>query len=247
MALLPFSGLCEGDTPKPASIFDAALETMDADALFALRDKVNARLREIGAYPFVILKQGMKGDDVTALQNRLHDLGFFNGIVNGVYTTATVNAMKAFEKANSLRQNGVASVEDQIALYAVGAVSKPTPTPSPTPKPTATPNRSKTYPKMNYKAVGLSPDEYVGQKMSVTGVVLQAIAQEGGAWRLRVATDGKTGSVVYVTTQPLDFEPAKGDTLGCYGAFVGMYTYTTASGTSITLPFLDSEITERIN
>ncbi len=244
--LAPSFALGETQTQKPPSIFDATIESMNADELFALRERVNARLREMGAYPFVLLKQGMKGDDVTALQNRLMALGYFAGVVNGTYTLATTNAMKAFEKANGLRANGSASPEDQIALYAPGALTKPTPTPSPTPRPTATPSRSKAYPKMNFKAVGLSPEQYMGKQMSVTGIVLQAIAQEDNSWRLRVATEGKTGNVVYVTTKPLDFEPAKGDKIGCYGVFTGLYTYKTASGASITLPSLDSEITEKI-
>lgn len=223
------------------------IENMSAEDLLALRDDVNARLRELGAYPFTALKRGVKGEDVTALQNRLTELGYYAKAVNGSYDTNTANAQKAFEKANGLKQDGAASADDQRALFGQSALAKPTPAPSPTPKPTATPNRSKAYPPMDYRAAGLTPDAFTGKKMSLTGTVLQALSDGADGWRLRVATDGENGNVVYVTAPALSFEPAKGNQIACYGTFAGLYTYQTKEGKTVVLPALSSEITEKIS
>lgn len=48
------------------------------------------------------LKSGMYGSDVLAIQNRLKELGFFYGYANGVYGSATEEAVKAYCKANKL-------------------------------------------------------------------------------------------------------------------------------------------------
>ena len=247
LALCAGAARADGETAAPgtASLLNSAVDRMDAQALLQLRDRVDARLRTLGAYPFVALKSGSKGDEVTALQTRLKELGYYAKEVGATYDSATVSAMKAFEKANGLKQDGAASVADQQALYSAEALLKPTPTPSPTPRPTATPNRSKLYPEMNFRSVGAAPDDYAGQRMSLTGVVLQALPENGG-WRLRVATEGDRGGVVYVTTDALTFEPAEGTKVVCYGVFEGLYTYQTAEGMAVSLPALTGEIVEKI-
>lgn len=49
---------------------------------------------------------GVKGDAVIMLQNALKEFGYFKGSVNGVYDRATENAVKAYQKAHSIRQSG---------------------------------------------------------------------------------------------------------------------------------------------
>lgn len=68
------------------------------------------------------LKRGAKGTEAAKLQARLKALGFLNGLADGDFGPATEKAVKAFEAANGLAEDGVASVEDQAILFAAGVI-----------------------------------------------------------------------------------------------------------------------------
>lgn len=102
---------------------------------------------------YVRLSRGDTGAWVTALQQRLKSLGYLEGSVDGVYGTATVNAVKRFEKAYGKSTTGVATVALQKKLFSDDA--KPY-EPEPTPKPTSAP--------------AIDPDDYVTLKSGSTGV-----------------------------------------------------------------------------
>ena len=223
------------------------VSNMDAETLLALRDEIDARLRTLGAYPFVTLKSGTKSTEVEALQKRLQELGYLTSEVTGKYNNATVKAMKAFEKAAGLKVNGTASAEDQIALFAEDAPTKPTPAPTNTPKPTKTPNRSATYGKLDFAAVGQEPERYQGKKYQFTGTVVQSLSNEDGSVRLRVATGENGTKVVYAAMQSPDFTPEEGDSVACFGTYDGLFTYATTDGQSVTLPAFTLDILEKIN
>lgn len=100
-----------------------------------------------------VLRSGSSGDAVERLQQRLKDLGYYTGSVDGDYGAGTVSAVEAFQSANGLGSDGIAGAKTQEKLYSYYAVSKPkssgtNSTPKPTakvtstPKPTATPNLS---------------------------------------------------------------------------------------------------------
>ncbi len=117
------------------------------------------------------LKKGSTGTDVRTMQQRLKELGYLTGSVDGDFGTATEDAVKAFQKANGLTVDGKAGTKTLEKLYSSSAVkasgssssssssssstskatatTKPTATPTPkktatpTPKPTATPDLSK--------------------------------------------------------------------------------------------------------
>ncbi len=78
------------------------------------------------------LQYGSKGDSVKRLQQRLKDLGYLSGKVDGIYGNATVKAVKAFEKAYGQKQTGIASVGMQMHLYADDALAYGSATPAPT-------------------------------------------------------------------------------------------------------------------
>ena len=48
------------------------------------------------------LQLGSSGSDVTKLQQRLKDLGYFNGSVNGSFGSDTETALRAFQERNGL-------------------------------------------------------------------------------------------------------------------------------------------------
>lgn len=106
------------------------------------------------------LQFGFTGsDEVRALQRRLKELGWYKGSVDGDFGQATLEAVKAFQKANRLMVDGKAGKKTLEKLNSKNAVSKKTAeakglvsdksttkaTSKPTAKPTATPNLSKDY------------------------------------------------------------------------------------------------------
>ena len=72
-----------------------------------------------------ILSYGAKGDDVKKLQQRLKDLGYLNGKVDGQYGGGTKRAVIAFQRRNGLDTDGVAGAETQAKLYAEDAQPAP--------------------------------------------------------------------------------------------------------------------------
>lgn len=67
---------------------------------------------------FVQLEKGSKGDDVKALQQRLVDLYWLSGSVDGDYGNKTKDAVERFQEAAKLPVTGVADIETQTALFA---------------------------------------------------------------------------------------------------------------------------------
>jgi len=70
------------------------------------------------------LKSGSSGTAVKQLQQRLKELGYYTGSVDGDYGAATVAAVKEFQTANSLTADGVAGTKTQDAVYSYYAVKK---------------------------------------------------------------------------------------------------------------------------
>lgn len=67
-------------------------------------DTINAIYR--GAAQFSTLSKGSRGTAVLALQKMLADLGYLGVTPDGVYGNYTVQAVKAFQKANGIVQDG---------------------------------------------------------------------------------------------------------------------------------------------
>lgn len=51
---------------------------------------------------------GSKGEEVRQIQKKLKSLGFYTGSVDGVYGTATKNAVTAFQKSCGIKADGIA-------------------------------------------------------------------------------------------------------------------------------------------
>ena len=111
------------------------------------------------------LKKGATGSEVRSVQQRLKELGYLSGSVDGDFGSGTENAVRAFQAANGLTVDGVVGKRTLDKLNSNNAVTaakakttpkpkatnkpkataKPTPkrTAKPTAKPTATPNLAK--------------------------------------------------------------------------------------------------------
>ena len=69
------------------------------------------------------LHEGDSGEDVYNLQARLFELGYYNGRIDGRYSSETTAAVKAFQKANGLSADGVAGSGTLSILYGDAPVS----------------------------------------------------------------------------------------------------------------------------
>lgn len=82
----------------------------------------------------LVLRIGVKGDEVTRLQTRLKELGYYTGEVDGQYGQGTALAVNLFQAQQGLTADGLAGTATLTALYGDAVQTYiPTPTPSPTP------------------------------------------------------------------------------------------------------------------
>ena len=107
----------------PTVLAETAAETSapQATAEPTERPKVSAgELQNQG-----ILTVGAKGEDVTKLQQRLKDLGYLNGKVDGQFGGGTKRAVIAFQRRNGLNADGEAGAETQAKLFSDDALPAP--------------------------------------------------------------------------------------------------------------------------
>lgn len=71
------------------------------------------------------LRRGMIGQDVTAAQTRLKALGYYAGSIDGEYGSGSILAVKAFQRANSLKADGLAGRQTWNRLMSASAVGSP--------------------------------------------------------------------------------------------------------------------------
>lgn len=150
--------------------------------------------------------------------------------------------MKAYEKATGVKKpNGVASIAEQEAIFADDALPKPTP------EPTATPDPKKQYAKFDYKSVSRNPENYEGEKVKISGRILQVLGSRTEGYDLRLATKGHYDNVVYVYISEdatPDYNLLEDDDIVVYAELEGDYTYTSTMGQEITLPLAYADFVE---
>lgn len=74
-------------------------------------------LYSFDAEPYV-LKEGAEGKDVKMVQDRLEELGYLSSSqVDGIYGQNTISAVTAFQKRNSLSQDGLAGEKTLEKIY----------------------------------------------------------------------------------------------------------------------------------
>ena len=97
------------------------------DLLYSSRAKANLISAEAQEESYLLLKQGSAGIEVRRLQARLLELGYYSGGVDGLYGATTVEAVKAFQRNNSLSADGQAGAQTQSRLYSASARYAATP------------------------------------------------------------------------------------------------------------------------
>lgn len=93
----------------------------------------------------IVMQNGTRGMAVTRLQQRLVELGYYTCTPDGIYNSDDIAAVKAFQRKNGLKIDGIAGLDTQLALYADTALpatsaAMPAATPAPTPVPTPVPS-----------------------------------------------------------------------------------------------------------
>lgn len=74
---------------------------------------------------YTLLEEGMKGDEVLALKNRLFELGYIKSQSdNKNYIKSTTTAIKKFQVANELEETGIADPATQMLLYSELALNE---------------------------------------------------------------------------------------------------------------------------
>ena len=63
-----------------------------------------------------VLKQGSKGSEVTTMQRKLKNWGYYFGSVDGIFGAKTTEAVKYFQRKNGLSVDGIVGNQTKKAL-----------------------------------------------------------------------------------------------------------------------------------
>ena len=107
--------------PLAAFAESTATAAPQAEAAATEKPKVSAELLQSQG----ILSVGAKGEEVSKLQQRLKDLGYLDGKVDGKFGGGTKRAVIAFQRKNKLTADGEAGEATQKLLYSDEAIPAP--------------------------------------------------------------------------------------------------------------------------
>lgn len=86
----------------------------------------NAKANNGSNTNYVRLARGSRGTAVSNLQSRLAYLGYYYGLIDGIYGSQTESAVSRFQSRNGLSRTGVADTYTQEILFSSSAVSNST-------------------------------------------------------------------------------------------------------------------------
>ena len=157
--------------------------------------------------PTAILRPGDAGDEVRSVQNRLAELGYYAGAIDGAYGSGTTEAVRFFQARNGLKVDGKVGPNTADKLYSADAIpaysgdSAATPTPTPTPTQQAIPTRTLRLGdtgddvvllQVRLMALGYLSGKADGVFGSATGAALAAFQLRNG-----LTADGIAGAKTY--------------------------------------------------
>ena len=124
---LPGTGACDPATQDllldggglPASATEAPAQPAKTEAPAAATATPAPTMK----IPSTTVKRGSKGEDAKLVQQRLQDLGYYTGKVDGKFGSASVKALKKFQKKSGLKADGVAGQGTYAVLFSAGAPS----------------------------------------------------------------------------------------------------------------------------
>ena len=71
--------------------------------------------------PEPVLRTGSRGEEVTSLQSRLKNLGYYDGEIDGQFGAGTRDAVSAFQRQNGLDTDGIVGAETREKLFSAEA------------------------------------------------------------------------------------------------------------------------------
>lgn len=88
---------------------------------------VPAAIAEKISESYKTLKQGSSGNDVVKMKKRMQELGYFSAgaTLSNQYNATTTERVKLFQKANGLKQTGIADATTLMLLYSDNAKKNP--------------------------------------------------------------------------------------------------------------------------
>lgn len=107
-----------------------------------------------------------------------------------------------------------------------------------------------TYERFDYTKASRYPDDYLGTSVIIEGKVVQVVGSKDDGYDFRIATKGSYDNIVYVYTRGSDIPSVRileDDKVRVKCMMLGEYTYTSALGVPITLPFAYGEEFEILN
>ena len=132
------------------------------------------------------LRKGAKGDNVIALQTGLAAKGYYTGKIDGIFGAGTLKAVKAFQKAESLKVDGLAGKATQARLSELTGVVFVEEDDDVVVKP-ADPNKPKT----------LFAGDYRTMQFGTAGTRVRILQRALMALGFDVVVDGDYGSTTY--------------------------------------------------
>ena len=227
-----------------ATAFASELEGKTTEELIAMIEDLNQQLAEMKgqtvteetseaeetpAEPaqYTELARGAKGEEVKVLQQRLKDLGFLTGSVDGDFGGGTERAISAFQSQHELPVTGIADTAMQELLHSDAA------------------EKAIVYEALEYKGVSRDPSKYTGRYVKFSGKVLQVIEYfDYDMVSFRIATSGNYDNVVYVTMEvPEEYSRIlEDDRVEVSGTYGDLYSYETVRGDTVTIPLVYADL-----
>ena len=171
------------------------------------------------------IARGAKGEEVKPIQQRLKDLGYLTGSVDGDFGGGTERAVSAFQSQHKIPVTGVADVETQEILFSDAA------------------QKSIVYEKLEYKGVSRNPDEYEGRYVKFNGEVLQVIEGDYMIAFLIYANSDYDQLLRVEMYKPEDYSRfLEDDLVEVRGKYDGLYSYKTVRGNTNTIPLIDADL-----
>lgn len=217
------------------------LTTLTIDELLNLREMINDELVMKGFILYFDIERGSKGEEVSNIQDKLKELGFYTGLMSGKFDTETQKAFKRFEKANGLESDGMASREDQLALF---SAKVPNPqTPVPVIVATADPMKDiyAQYGSFDYSDCLRYPEKHLGEKVVLKGNVLQVLGSRNSGFQIRLSTSGNDDVVYLIVNSDPGYNIIEKDRLTVYGTMQKTITYESTWKVEITIPSANAD------
>lgn len=90
---------------------------------------------------------------------------------------------------------------------------------------------------ITYDQLARTPDDYEDSLVKFTGEVIQTLEEEGQV-DMRLAVDGEYNNILYCAYESniVSSRVLEGDTITIYGTSMGLYSYESTTGVTITIP-----------